>query len=147
MTTATTDPTRPTPATAVLVLGGATREAALPVVRRFLESLDRSRHYPTVLADAELERDASELLDGLRDDGVPVMVSRPLARRRGVASIPGLLELTFYLRSADAKVVHIAAGDAHLARMVKRARRFVRGLETVIEVPAGPRARVGGGSR
>ena len=75
------------------------------------------------------------------------MVARPFRGFSGFGSISTLLELVFWLRSADAKVVHVPAGDARLARTVKRARRFARGIETVVELPRAASTTVGGDSR
>ena len=76
----------------------------------------------------------AEQLDGLRDEGIPVMVARPIVGSRGRITISAVAELVYWLRTADATVVHIPAGDAVLAHRVQRARRFARGVETIVEV-------------
>jgi hypothetical protein len=143
-----TAPARQAMATAVLVLdSGVSPADAADLCRAFLDTVDRTCLYPTVLAGADLERDSAGLLDGLRNEGIPVMVARPIRGFRAAVSIAALLELVFWLRSADAKVVHIAAGDRRLAQAVSRARQFARGIESVVEVPRTTPPLVEGGSR
>jgi glycosyltransferase involved in cell wall biosynthesis len=146
-TTKATGPTRRTVSTAVLVMrGDSSPSDAAVIARQFLESVDQTVYYPTVLATADLEQNASELLDTLREQGVPVMVARPdhplVARSRKVSN---LLELAFWLRAADAKAVYIAAGDEELGRTIGHARRFAPGVESVVHVGVDPALVVHGG--
>jgi glycosyltransferase involved in cell wall biosynthesis len=138
--TAAPETTRRTVDTAVLVMGGDSSAAdAAACARQFLDTLDRTLHYPTVLVAADLERRAREVLDTLREDGVPVMVTRPnrpLTARSG--NISTVLELAFWLRASDAKVVHLAEGDENLRNAVNRARRFAPGVESVVGVEHDP---------
>ena len=137
MTASSRDTTQPSDpaATAVVVLGeAADLDRSGQALRDLVASIDRSRYYPSVLVPADLH--AHAVLDELRLAGVPVMVQRPLGATTGISAWSRrLLELAYWLRSADARIVYVPADDQRLVRAVGLAQRlFARGVGEVIQV-------------
>jgi hypothetical protein len=116
----------------VVISAGVDLWRSAGTVRRLVDSLDRTRVFPSVLVDPELDHG---VLDELRMDGVPVMVQRPLPLSNGVADRGRrLLELAHWLRSSDARVVYLLSGGSQQLRLVRFARRFAPQVEEVIGV-------------
>ena len=96
-----------------------------------LPDVDRTACYPSVLVDSGWAVDPS-LLDDLRLGGIPVLVQRSNdSKGRAHRRVRRVTDARFFIRSAQAEVVHVHSSDpaAHTALLV--AARLLSGVAVV----------------